>query len=101
MASVIHDQGLFAGEEIDNTAEAPGKRAELVLGGHTLKSLTAAVVSFPERDRAPRAWWIALAISATVAIGFFSLIGYLIATGVGVWGNNSPVGWAWPIVNFV
>ena len=26
---------------------------------------------------------------------------YLIATGVGVWGNNSPVFWGWPIVNFV
>jgi molybdopterin-containing oxidoreductase family membrane subunit len=31
----------------------------------------------------------------------FSLIVYLIATGVGVWGNNIPVAWAWPIVNFV
>ena len=31
----------------------------------------------------------------------FGLIGYLIATGVGVWGNNAPVFWAWPIVNFV
>ena len=26
---------------------------------------------------------------------------YLIVTGVGVWGNNSPVFWGWPIVNFV
>ena len=31
----------------------------------------------------------------------FALIGYLIATGVGVWGNNAPVFWGWPIVNFV
>ena len=23
------------------------------------------------------------------------------ATGIGVWGNNSPVGWAWDITNFV
>jgi molybdopterin-containing oxidoreductase family membrane subunit len=26
---------------------------------------------------------------------------YLIYTGVGVWGNMSPVFWGWPIVNFV
>jgi len=32
---------------------------------------------------------------------FLGLIGYLIVTGVGVWGNNSPVFWGWPIVNFV
>jgi molybdopterin-containing oxidoreductase family membrane subunit len=31
----------------------------------------------------------------------FALIGYLILTGVGVWGNNAPVFWGWPIVNFV
>ena len=29
------------------------------------------------------------------------LVGYLIITGVGVWGNNNPVMWGWPIVNFV
>jgi molybdopterin-containing oxidoreductase family membrane subunit len=29
------------------------------------------------------------------------LIGYLIFTGVGVWGNNNPVAWGYPIVNFV
>ncbi|MHC5066062.1 MAG: NrfD/PsrC family molybdoenzyme membrane anchor subunit, partial [Planctomycetota bacterium] len=28
-------------------------------------------------------------------------IGWLIWQGVGVWGNNNPVGWGWPIVNFV
>jgi molybdopterin-containing oxidoreductase family membrane subunit len=30
-----------------------------------------------------------------------ALIGYLILTGVGVWGNNNPVMWGFPIVNFV
>jgi molybdopterin-containing oxidoreductase family membrane subunit len=29
------------------------------------------------------------------------MIGYLIFTGVGVWGNNNPVAWGYPIVNFV
>jgi len=29
------------------------------------------------------------------------MIGYLVWNGVGVWGNNNPVGWGWPIVNFV
>jgi len=29
------------------------------------------------------------------------LIGYLVFTGVGVWGNNNPVAWGYPIVNFV
>ena len=28
-------------------------------------------------------------------------IGYLFWTGIGVWGNNTPVDWAWDITNFV
>src|SRR5437899_865878 len=32
--------------------------------------------------------------------GLFCL-GYQISTGVGVWGNNIPNGWAWDITNFV
>ena len=30
-----------------------------------------------------------------------ALIGYTIATGIGVWGNNIPVAWAFDIINFV
>jgi Ni/Fe-hydrogenase subunit HybB-like protein len=29
------------------------------------------------------------------------MIVYLVTTGVGIWGNNQPVAWGWPIVNFV
>ena len=29
------------------------------------------------------------------------MIGYLISTGVGVWGLNHPIAWGWAIVNFV
>jgi molybdopterin-containing oxidoreductase family membrane subunit len=28
-------------------------------------------------------------------------IGYLVFTGIGIWGNNQPVGWAFDIINFV
>ena len=31
----------------------------------------------------------------------FALIGYTVYTGIGVWGNNSPVFWGFPIINFV
>ena len=53
-------------------------------------------------DPAPRWWWVAFCRhrAASPAIGLFCL-GYLISTGVGVWGMNHPVGWAWDITNFV
>ncbi len=47
-------------------------------------------------------WWWALFVPSFllmlwVPFGFT----YLIMTGVGVWGQNSPVMWAWDITNFV
>jgi Ni/Fe-hydrogenase subunit HybB-like protein len=48
-----------------------------------------------------RLWYIALAISSIFMTVGFALIGYTIATGIGVWGNNIPVAWAFAIINFV
>ena len=51
--------------------------------------------------KTPRWWWVAFVISFLTAGLCFSMIGYLIVTGVGVWGLNQPVMWGWAIVNFV
>ncbi|MBW2462681.1 MAG: hydrogenase, partial [Deltaproteobacteria bacterium] len=66
----------------------------------TFNDVTEAVARVTE-NKAPRGWWI-LFIGA---LGFLAILnvalGYLLATGVGSWGNNSPVAWAWDITNFV
>ena len=46
-------------------------------------------------------YFVALGISVTWLIILKFCIIYLLTTGVGVWGNMSPVFWGWPIVNFV
>jgi hypothetical protein len=58
-------------------------------------------VSRVTENKAPRGWWICFltAFSFTGVLGL--AIGYLLWMGIGVWGNNSPVGWAWDITNFV
>ncbi len=48
-----------------------------------------------------RNWYIALAITSSITGMMGLMIAYLVATGVGVWGNNGPVGWGWDITNFV
>jgi molybdopterin-containing oxidoreductase family membrane subunit len=47
--------------------------------------------------------WIprALLITGVGALGLFAAVAYTIVTGVGVWGNNIPVAWAFAITNFV
>ncbi|HWB20646.1 MAG TPA: NrfD/PsrC family molybdoenzyme membrane anchor subunit [Phycisphaerales bacterium] len=85
----------------DNTIETPDHRQPLVLGHETLGSATATICRVNESPRPPMAWTVAFIISALGATMFVTLIGYLIATGVGVWGNMHPVMWGFPIVNFV
>jgi Ni/Fe-hydrogenase subunit HybB-like protein len=60
------------------------------------------LVSAPiEAPRPPRAWFIALGIALLGLANLLVMVGYLLWEGVGVWGNNNTVGWAWDITNFV
>src|SRR6266508_6949575 len=48
-----------------------------------------------------RGWLALFAITSSLAGLLFLAMGYTVATGIGVWGNNVPVGWAFDIINFV
>lgn len=74
--------------------------APLVGEGVTFKSVTETVCRVTE-NKAPRAWWIGFLLALTFTGVMGASIGYLLWTGVGVWGNNAPVFWAWDITNFV
>ena len=65
-----------------------------------LAEITGRVSGIVER-KPPRAWYIAISISGTFTLILGAMLTYLVITGIGVWGNNSPVGWAWDITNFV
>jgi len=84
-----------------NTGEDPRQRAQLVLNHTDFGSVTTDILRANESARAPKSWYFALAISFTMMSMLGVLIGYLVFTGVGVWGNNNPVAWGYPIVNFV
>ena len=83
-----------------NVSTDPTTRQPLVLGGLDFAGITHSVTRIAY-DR-PALWWWAMFIPSVLLAGmFFSLIGYLVTTGVGVWGNNQPNAWGWPIINFV
>lgn len=75
-------------------------REPLILGHKTYHDITNDVVG-PIEDKAPRTWYLLLTISAIVGMWGIGCILYLIGTGIGVWGLNKTVGWAWDITNFV
>ncbi|MCH7571622.1 MAG: polysulfide reductase NrfD [Planctomycetes bacterium] len=86
---------------IDNTFEDPFRRAPLVLGHDNFTSVTEEICYVNEAPRPPKAWYVAFFISSALATFLVVLIGYLFVAGVGVWGNQNPVMWGFPIVNFV
>src|SRR5262245_45834066 len=51
--------------------------------------------------KAPFWWWALFIPSFLMLLVLLSMLTYQISTGVGVWGNQHPVMWAWDIVNFV
>jgi len=86
---------------IDNTLDDPTRPVELILGDNDFTSITETVSDIVLEKKTPKAWYIALAFTASLTGVLFLMIGYLFITGVGVWGLNNPVSWGWAIVNFV
>ena len=93
------DAGATAPEMIKE-AEQPLARVPLVLNRRNFSWLTERISGVVEQP-APRWWWVAFTITASAATFGLFCLGYQISTGVGTWGNNIPVGWAWDITNFV
>ena len=69
--------------------------------GHTFGTVTDKISSLVLRKRTPMGWYIGFAVSFLITQVLAVTILYLVLTGIGIWGNNQPVGWAFDIINFV
>ncbi|MCC7008124.1 MAG: polysulfide reductase NrfD [Acidobacteria bacterium] len=73
-----------------------------VLGpGHDYGTITDKLTTMVLTKHTPAVWFVVVAISFTFLIGLTVALTYLLARGIGIWGNNIPVGWAFDIINFV
>ncbi len=85
---------------VTDEPENPLVRAPIVEGRNDFASVTDKIARVAEM-KTPRGWYVMFGI-AVAGLGILGAsIAYLVFTGIGIWGNNSPVGWGWPIVNFV
>jgi len=75
-------------------------RPPLVTRGKTIHDVTEDVCR--QVEAAPnKLWMMAMSISLVIlGIGFYAVV-TLLWEGIGVWGLNKTVGWAWDITNFV
>jgi Ni/Fe-hydrogenase subunit HybB-like protein len=69
--------------------------------GHTFASITDKISSIVLTKRTPRGWYLGFAIAFLIVMMLTYALGKLVVVGVGIWGNNIPVGWAFDITNFV
>src|SRR5213593_2926137 len=76
-------------------------RPPVIEPGHTFGSVTDKISSIVLSRKAPRGWWLGLAVSFLLVMVLLAAIGHLLAVGVGIWGINVPVAWGFAIVNFV
>jgi len=58
-------------------------------------------IARPLEGKPTKLWYWGIAISGTALLCGMLAIGYTIATGIGTWGLNRTVGWAFDITNFV
>jgi Ni/Fe-hydrogenase subunit HybB-like protein len=80
-----------------STAEGP----PVIEPGHTFASVTDQISSIVLTKRTSRGWIFGFAVAFTLMMAFLYATAYLLARGIGIWGTTIPVGWAFPIVNFV
>lgn len=80
---------------IDYTQEIP------VVEGRPSASQIEEVVSIPMDSKPGKIWKILITITSLMLLVGTVALGYTFYYGIGMWGNNNPVGWGFDIVNFV
>jgi molybdopterin-containing oxidoreductase family membrane subunit len=63
--------------------------------------ITGEVVSIPPHFPAPRAWAILFTISMLLVVLLIVSVAMVLVRGTGIWGNNIPVAWGFPIANYI
>ena len=58
-------------------------------------------IARPLEARPGKGWWICFGIAFAALLNLGGMVSYLFAKGIGIWGLNNSVGWAFDITNFV
>lgn len=76
------------------------KELPLVEGHATFREIED-VIAKPVETKPTKLWLMAITVSSTALLIGAVALGYTFYYGIGMWGNNIPVGWAFDITNFV
>ena len=96
MSDAPHDEPIPAALSARSSDELP-----VIKPGHTYASVTDKISTIVLTRQTSRGWLLGFALSFALMTAFLYATGYLFAKGIGIWGTTIPVGWAFPIINFV
>ncbi|MFL5805833.1 MAG: NrfD/PsrC family molybdoenzyme membrane anchor subunit [Roseiflexaceae bacterium] len=87
-------------------ADQPGRddpdlATPVIEPGHTYESVTDRISAIVLSRKTPRSWYIGFVISFLLTMVLLASLTWLLVRGIGIWGINIPVAWAWDITNFV
>src|ERR1044071_1204835 len=80
---------------------ALGFPARLLAPSTTYETVSDQIGDIPLIHPRQKLWLAAFLIAGSMFLLFCVVVGYLLYRGVGIWGINIPVAWAFAIVNFV
>ena len=84
---------------MDNLPEGVAE-TRWIAGSPTLKQVTSDIAR-PMEGRPGKLWYVLFAVAVLCLLDLLGMATYLVAKGIGVWGLNNSVGWAFDITNFV
>ncbi len=76
------------------------KEISVVEGKPALRDIDDIIIK-PLNTKPDKKFFIALSVTITMLLIGAVGLGFSVYYGTGMWGNNNPVGWGFPIVNFV
>src|SRR5438046_888596 len=89
-------------QPVEDPSRAAAIRTPAVIApGHTFGTVTDKISAIVLTRRTPLLWYAGFGTAAMFALLLLVSLTYLSVKGIGIWGNNIPVGWAFDITNFV
>jgi molybdopterin-containing oxidoreductase family membrane subunit len=73
----------------------------VIAPGHTFSTVTDKISAIVLARKTPLGWYAGFGIAMLFTLLLLVSLTYLVFEGIGIWGNNIPIGWAFDITNFV
>src|SRR5450631_8420 len=87
--------------EDPNQAVVGAGRPPVIAPGHTFGTVTDKISSIVLTRKTPIGWYAGFGTAMMFTLLLLVSLSYLVTKGIGIWGNNVPIGWAFDITNFV